>query len=88
MSTIVNTYELIVVLRKSYSRHQLAAMIDCSAASIMRWEEGTCDAQARYVPGFNRAIHRHARNHNRFPEVRDAIAKSMKPRVLGLGNAS
>ena len=78
---ISNTLQLITVLRKSFSRHRLARIIGCSPLSILRWEDGVCNASERYVPGFNKAIHRAAQAWSQFPEVRDCIAQNVRVRV-------
>lgn len=83
MSEIVNTHELITLLRRSFSRHRLARLIECSPTSIIRWEEGRCNASSRYVSGFNRATHRLSNQFQHFPAAREAISKNVKPRVLG-----
>lgn len=83
MAEICNTHELVVLLRRSFSRHRLAKLIECSATSIMRWEEGRCNASSKYVSGFNRAAHRLSHHYRHFPTAREAILKTVKPRVLG-----
>lgn len=79
--TIKNTRSLVKMFRVVWSRKQLASIIECSSASIWRWEDGSHEASEKYVSGFNRAINMIGRKFDRIPEIRDAFENHMKVKI-------
>lgn len=81
MRSIANTHDLIVTLRHHFPRRRLAKIIGVSTVSIQRWEEEQVKAQARYAPGFDKAVERMCRHFKLFPEVQQLMAEQLQVRT-------